>query len=176
MASSNHGQGASRAQGTRHHALRMRLLPLVGMSAITTRWCRVCGLDKPFLEAGVCEDCRWEAVETGVESAGTVRAADVKPEPIEWLWENYVPKGMVTVVGGFPGVGKSTINYDLAARVSRQGDVVLVLTAEDHLAAVVRPRLDAAGADLNLVRRRLHRGRRQHAPRPSRQTRPSTPR
>ena len=130
----------------------MRLLPLVGMSAITTRWCRVCGLDKPFLEAGVCEDCRWEAVETGVESAGTVRAADVKPEPIEWLWENYVPKGMVTVVGGFPGVGKSTINYDLAARVSRQGDVVLVLTAEDHLAAVVRPRLDAAGADLNLVR------------------------
>ena len=122
------------------------------MSAITTRWCRVCGLDKPFLEAGVCEDCRWEAVETGVESAGTVRAADVKPESIEWLWENYVPKGMVTVVGGFPGVGKSTINYDLAARVSRQGDVVLVLTAEDHLAAVVRPRLEAAGADLNLVR------------------------
>jgi hypothetical protein len=86
------------------------------------------------------------------QRASSVRAADVRPEVVEWLWENYVPRGMTTVVGGFPGVGKSTIDYDLAARVSRQDEVVLVLTAEDHLAAVVRPRLEAAGADLNLVR------------------------
>lgn len=48
-------------------------------------------------------------------------------------------------------MGKSTILYDLAARVSRGGKHVLVATAEDHLAAVVRPRLEAAGADLSLV-------------------------
>jgi hypothetical protein len=121
------------------------------MAAIT--YCKGCGLDQLFLDArGLCEQCAWERVDTGIESAGTVRAVDVKPEVVEWLWERYVPRGMVSVVGGFPGVGKSTIDYDLAARVSRGGEVVLLLTAENHLAAVVRPRLEAADADLNLVR------------------------
>jgi AAA domain len=82
----------------------------------------------------------------------TVRAADVHPISIDWLWTDYVPRGMTSIFGGFPGVGKSTILYDLAARTSREGKVVLIVTAEDHLAAVVRPRLEAAGADLELVR------------------------
>jgi hypothetical protein len=72
--------------------------------------------------------------------------------PIEWLWSGYIPRGMVTIIGGFPGVGKSTLAYDLAARTSREGHVVVIATAEDHLAAVVRPRLEAAGANLELVR------------------------
>jgi hypothetical protein len=59
---------------------------------------------------------------------------------------------MTSIFGGFPGVGKSTILYDLAARTSCEGKVVLIVTAEDHIAAVVRPRLEAAGADLELVR------------------------
>jgi putative DNA primase/helicase len=82
----------------------------------------------------------------------TVRAADVHPISIDWLWTDYVPRGMTSIFGGFPGVGKSTILYDLAARTSCEGKVVLIVTAEDHLAAVVRPRLEAAGADLDLVR------------------------
>lgn len=84
--------------------------------------------------------------------ARTVRAVDVHPISIDWLWTDYVPRGMTSIFGGFPGVGKSTILYDLAARTSREGKVVLIVTAEDHLAAVVRPRLEAAGADLELVR------------------------
>jgi hypothetical protein len=91
-------------------------------------------------------------VEIDGQTSSTVRAADVRPEVVEWLWPKMVPRAMPTVLGGFPGVGKSTILYDLAARVSREGHAVLVVTAEDHLAAVVRPRLEAAGADLNLVR------------------------
>jgi putative DNA primase/helicase len=83
--------------------------------------------------------------------AATVRASSVHPERVSWLWAGRVPLGMVTVVGGLPGVGKSTVNYDLAARCSREGKPVLVATAEDHLAAVLRPRLEAAGADLELV-------------------------
>jgi AAA domain len=81
----------------------------------------------------------------------TVLAADVHPESVTWLWQDRIPLGMPTVLGGFPGVGKSTVLYDLAARTSREGKRVLVVTAEDHLAAVVRPRLEAAGADLGLV-------------------------
>jgi putative DNA primase/helicase len=82
---------------------------------------------------------------------GRLRAADIQGEAVSWLWAGRVPLGMVTVVAGFPGVGKSTLNYDLAARISREGKPVLVATAEDHLAAVVRPRLEAATADLDRV-------------------------
>ena len=91
-------------------------------------------------------------VEPNGQREPTVLASDVVPERIEWLWEGYVPLGMSTVLGGFPGVGKSTILYDLASRASRDGSPVLVVTAEDHLAAVARPRLEAAKADLDLVR------------------------
>lgn len=82
---------------------------------------------------------------------GTTKAADIAPERVEWLWADRIPLGMVSVFTGLPGAGKSTILYDLAARVSRDGKSVLIATAEDHLAAIVRPRLEAAGADLNLV-------------------------
>ena len=78
-------------------------------------------------------------------------ASDVRPESVDWLWADRVPLGMVTVFGGSPGVGKSSILYDLAARTSRDGLHVIVVTAEDHLAAVVRPRLEAAGAELEKV-------------------------
>jgi AAA domain len=91
-------------------------------------------------------------VELNGQREATMLASSVVPERIEWLWEGYVPLGMTTVLGGFPGVGKSTILYDLASRASRDGSPVLVVTAEDHLAAVARPRLEAARADLDLVR------------------------
>jgi hypothetical protein len=81
----------------------------------------------------------------------TIRASEVMAEKVAWLWPGRVPLAMPTVLGGFPGVGKSTILYDLAARTSREGKNVLILTAEDHLSAVVRPRLEAAEADLDLV-------------------------
>ena len=56
---------------------------------------------------------------------------------------------------GNPGLGKTLYTCNLAARVTT-GDLgpprsVLMLTAEDSLAAVLRPRLEAAGADLDLV-------------------------
>jgi hypothetical protein len=81
----------------------------------------------------------------------TIRVSQIKAESIEWLDPGRVPFAMTTVLAGFPGVGKSTLLYDLAARTSREGQAVIILTAEDHLAAVVRPRLEAARAELDLV-------------------------
>ena len=81
----------------------------------------------------------------------TICAADIVPESITWLWEGRIPFGTLTVVSGPPGQGKSTILCDRAADASQQGLSTLVATAEDHLAKVARPRLEAAGADLNLV-------------------------
>jgi putative DNA primase/helicase len=120
----------------------------------------------PVTEEDFCPVCGWTlgsdmhhevcgvspaTTEDASTNRGTINASDIHPVRIEWLWEARIPLGMLTVFTGAPKVGKSTILYDLAARVSRDGKHVLVATAEDHLAAVVRPRLEAAGADLDLV-------------------------
>jgi hypothetical protein len=92
-----------------------------------------------------------------------VTLSDVLPEAVEWLWPGRLPFGKISIVEGDPGVGKSTLLLDVAARLSvgtplpfeesvREPVDVLILTAEDGLADTVRPRLEAAGADL----RRIH--------------------
>jgi hypothetical protein len=88
--------------------------------------------------------------------------ADIAPEPVEWLWEPYIPKGKLTSIEGDPGVGKSWLTIALAAQISRGEKLpggkqttepasVLLLTAEDGPADTIRPRLDAAGADVSRV-------------------------
>src|SRR5262249_2987163 len=85
----------------------------------------------------------------------------VQPERVEWLWRDRIPLGKLTIIDGDPGLGKSVLTLDLAARVSvgkpmpdntpgRHGGVVL-LSAEDGLQDTIRPRLDAAGADCSRV-------------------------
>jgi hypothetical protein len=88
-----------------------------------------------------------------------VRLQDVRPEPVTWLWPGRVAAGKLGLLVGDPGLGKSWITLDLAARVSTgrampddtpagpPGDVIL-LSAEDGLADTIRPRLDALGADV----------------------------
>lgn len=84
----------------------------------------------------------------------------VQPESVRWLWRGRIVLGMLNLTAGEPGLGKSTLTYYLAAEVSRgdlDGDLythpadVLIVTYEDHIASVVRPRLEAAGADLERV-------------------------
>lgn len=91
-----------------------------------------------------------------------VTLADVAPERIDWLWPGYLARGKLHVFDGDPGLGKSTATTDIAARVTtgkpwpdgQPGCVpsgVVLLSAEDGLGDTVRPRLDAAGADLQRV-------------------------
>lgn len=92
-----------------------------------------------------------------------VRLSDVRPELVCWLWPGRIALGKLTLLCGDPGLGKSFVTLDLAARVSSgspwpdlpllpntSGSVVL-LSAEDDLADTIRPRLDAAGADVSQV-------------------------
>ena len=78
--------------------------------------------------------------------------SSVKPERVRFL-DDYgmIPAGMLSLMAGSPGDGKSTFACDLTARVTRTGRNVIYLTAEDSYAAMVRPRMEAAGADLDRV-------------------------
>jgi putative DNA primase/helicase len=77
-------------------------------------------------------------------------ADSVQRKRIEWLWRNRFPKGMLSLVAGRPGQGKSLFAAMLAAEVSKKGDVIFS-NREDPLAQVVRPRLEAAGANLSRI-------------------------
>jgi hypothetical protein len=84
--------------------------------------------------------------------------ADVPAEPVRWLWPGRIPLGKLTVLDGDPGVGKSTLTLSIAAKVTTgspfpdwtQPDAadVLLLSAEDEIGDTIRPRLEAAGADI----------------------------
>ncbi len=87
--------------------------------------------------------------------------ADVEPADVRWLWPGRIPLGRLTLLCGRPGEGKSFVTMDLAARVSTARDFpdgskcpsgsVLIVSAEDDPADTIRPRLNAAGADVKRV-------------------------
>jgi hypothetical protein len=78
-----------------------------------------------------------------------IPASQVRRESVEWLEPGRVPIGMVTIVSGVGGLGKSTWTCLLA---SRNPGVTLIATAEDSPETTVRPRLEAVEADLDRVR------------------------
>ncbi len=80
-----------------------------------------------------------------------IAASGVKAAPVEWRWMNRLPKGMLTLVAGKPDQGKGLFAVHVAADVSKNGGKVLYSAAEDSHAHMTRPRLEAAGADLDNV-------------------------
>ena len=89
-------------------------------------------------------------------SDDVVRISDVVEGRVEWLWENRIPLGMMTIQDGDPDQGKSLMLMELAAIVSRDGVMpdgaagmtgnVMILASEDNLNNTIKPRLRAAGA------------------------------
>lgn len=86
--------------------------------------------------------------------------ADVRMEVHEFLWDNRIPLGSLTVLAGRGGTFKSTFTTHLAAEASlgrlpgdRHGDPVstLLIGHEDSPEHVVTPRFVAAGADISRV-------------------------
>jgi hypothetical protein len=83
----------------------------------------------------------------------------ITPEKLQWLWPDRIPLGKITLLVGSPGLGKTFLTLDIAARVSTgkpwpdasdqpttRGSVI-ILTAEDDMADTVVPRVMAAGGD-----------------------------
>lgn len=76
------------------------------------------------------------------------RMSDVVITDVPWLWEPYVPAAALTLFGGMEGSGKTQLAFELAARVTRAGNSVLLISPEDPREQATAPRLIAAGADL----------------------------
>ncbi|MCA0437426.1 MAG: AAA family ATPase [Actinobacteria bacterium] len=87
-------------------------------------------------------------------------ASAFTPRPVRWLWEGRLALATMGLLSGREGIGKSTLAYWLAARVTRgelpgdrlgQPGAVLVSAMEDSWEHTIVPRLIAANADLDKV-------------------------
>lgn len=89
-----------------------------------------------------------------------VKASSVAPRNVRWAWQGWIPLGMLSLLIGLPGRGKTTAAEQLAADITRgvlAGDLygqpsnVLILSYEDAFEETLVPRLIAAEADLDRV-------------------------
>jgi len=113
------------------------------------------------------EDLLTEAREAIKQATATtnspfVLASGVVERPVEWLWHRRLPTVGLVVLAGDGGVGKSTLSQKIASAVTRGEALpfggtagpprgVLVLSAEEDTAAVMRPRMRLMGAALDRV-------------------------
>jgi hypothetical protein len=88
--------------------------------------------------------------------------SQIDAKPVEWLWDGRFPLAHLSLVAGKPDLGKSQVAAWLAAQITRgalPGDLqgkpkgVIYYATEDSFAHTIRPRLEAAGADLDRVYR-----------------------
>ena len=88
-----------------------------------------------------------------------VRASDIEPKEVKWLWYPYIPFGKVTLLQGDPGDGKSKFMLSLAALLSkgealpfsdeekREPITIIYQTTEDDADDTVVPRFNSAGGN-----------------------------
>ncbi len=86
----------------------------------------------------------------------------IEPRAVQWLWKYRIPNGKLVSLSGNPGLGKTLVLMDIAAHVTTGaawpdgepgGDPggVVICSAEDDPHDTLRPRLDAAGADVSRI-------------------------
>jgi hypothetical protein len=139
-------------------------------AATLDRWFRLSGLMRPKWDEPHAGDGRTYGqmtvrmtVQNGCSPAALVQrvAQEVAEEPVEWLWPGFIAFGNLTVLDGDPGLGKSTLTLDLAARLTRGRGVpghppvppaaVLLACCEDSASHTLVPRLRVAEANLAQV-------------------------
>lgn len=80
-----------------------------------------------------------------------IQASSVKTEKVDWLIKEWIPANMLTLLAGREGIGKSTIACGWVAEFSNRGMKCAYLNSEDSRSFTVRPRLQAAGANLDNI-------------------------
>ena len=109
------------------------------------------------------EDARLDAEILEVKDEHSIRASDIKPRNIDWLWKHRLARGKIQLIAGMPDAGKSMLATTLAGIMTKglkwpngEGALqraldVLLYEAEDDIEDTIVPRLAAAGADLDRV-------------------------
>ncbi len=152
---------------------------IAGKKVKTAFFCTQCGAEHPRWQ-GQCRECgQWNTlVEEKVaashsksarkQSAASVKLTDIEDIPpdngyrsgiIEFdrvLGGQLLP-GMTILLGGEPGIGKSTLILQAAEAFSRQGLSILYVTGEESLAQLKlrAQRLDVEGANITAVNANL---------------------
>lgn len=103
---------------------------------------------------------RKNAEESEAKPLAIIKASEVTPKKVEWLWYPYIPKNYVTLFSGEEGVGKSWIFCAIASGITNgflpfterfEPQNVLIFSAEDEADDVLVPRLMKTGANLDKV-------------------------
>jgi len=68
------------------------------------------------------QDYGAEESSTGLRHVVLTSADTIRPRPVFWLWKNRLALGTLGLLAGREGVGKSTLGYWIAARITR-GDL-----------------------------------------------------
>jgi putative DNA primase/helicase len=87
-----------------------------------------------------------------------INGRDVQPRPVRWLWREHLQRGVLNVLAGRPGAGKSTLALAFAATVTTGGlwpdqtpfgdpEYVLFWSGEDPIDDTLIPRFIAAGGE-----------------------------
>lgn len=83
--------------------------------------------------------------------------SEVQPREVDWFWKPYLAKGMLSMLSGDPGAGKTFVSLAIAASATvgqvpytnepRQPASVLYLSVENSAECVLRPRFDSLGGN-----------------------------
>lgn len=109
----------------------------------------------------MAESKRFKKPELVVDGVVLLNGADLTPQPVAWLWRDWLALGKLHILAGAPGQGKTTIAISMAATVTSGGrwpdgsrcerGHALIWSGEDDPADTLLPRLIAAGADKSRV-------------------------
>ena len=88
--------------------------------------------------------------------------SSIEPELVMWLWPNFIPRGMISLIAGDPGCGKTWLTLDLACRLSRglpwpdgsQNPTIgssIFLNLEDHPRSGLRYRMEYLGGNAKKI-------------------------
>jgi RecA-family ATPase len=111
----------------------------------------------------------WNKIEAQSKAQATpaktwklVNAADVVMQEHRWIWKDHLARGVLEILSGLMGMGKSQIQHSIGASITTgrafpggargiEPAGVLMVAMEDHVARTWAPRLEAAGADRSRV-------------------------
>ena len=92
----------------------------------------------------------------------TVGLHEIKPKKVDWLWENIVARGFISIFAGRTGMGKSFVTCDFAARLTRgespaystiaRSACRVLFISEDPPEFMLGPRLLEMHADQQMIR------------------------